>query len=68
MLLGSAKRKKKRGKWAKGIGSVVVVWNIWLGAWESPTEKVTFDLKEVKRRIISSRENSKCKGPVEEAR
>lgn len=34
---------------------------------ESPTEKVTFDLKEVKRTINLSRENRKCKGPEEGA-
>lgn len=34
---------------------------------ESPTEKLTLDLKEVKRRIIPGRESSKCKGPEEGA-
>ena len=34
---------------------------------ESLSEKVTFDLKEVKGRIIPGRENSKSKGPEEGA-
>lgn len=34
---------------------------------DSPTEKVIFDLKEVKMRIIPGRESSKGKGAVEGA-
>lgn len=34
---------------------------------ESPSEKVTFDLKEVKGRIILGGEHSKYKGPEEGA-
>lgn len=47
---------------------------MWIGsgifggeAKESPSEKVTFDLKEVKGRIIPGTENSKCKCPEEGA-